>query len=45
MLDRRRADPAGAAGDRAALTRDLTVVATRPVGSTASASITFTVQR
>lgn len=34
-----------AAGDRAGLTRDLAVVATRPVGTTASASVTFIVQQ
>lgn len=33
-----------AAGDRAALTRDLAVVAERPAGATAMASLTFTVQ-
>jgi hypothetical protein len=33
------------AGDRAGLTRDLAVVATRPAGTTASASVTFTVQQ
>lgn len=31
-------------GDRAALTRDLSVVAARPAGATAMASLTFTVQ-